>query len=93
VSRIEMDIFPWDSALSPDGTRLAVAGADSDSVPVFDARTGDVLVELENTPSVNSVSWSPNGRWIATGDVDSSVRVWDAATGALESGCSDTRGS
>jgi WD40 repeat protein len=84
VSRIEMDSFPWDSALSPDGTRLAVAGADLDSVPVFDVRTGDVLVELENTPSVNSVSWSPNGRWIATGDVDSSVRIWDAATGALE---------
>ena len=34
--------------------------------------------------SVNSVSWSPNGRWIATGAGDSSVRVWDAATGKLE---------
>jgi Tol biopolymer transport system component len=84
VNTFEMDIFPFVSALSPDGTRLAVAGPDTDSLPVFDVRTGDVLVELENTPSVNTVSWSPNGRWIATGDVDSSVRVWDAATGALE---------
>ena len=84
VSTIEKDIFPWEAALSPDGTRVAVAGPDTDRLPVFDVRTGDVLVELDNTPSVNSVSWSPNGRWLATGDVDSSVRIWDATTGALE---------
>jgi WD40 repeat protein len=34
--------------------------------------------------SVNSVSWSPDGRWIATGSGDSSVRVWDARAGQLE---------
>jgi WD40 repeat protein/class 3 adenylate cyclase len=84
VSTIEVDIFPFDSALSPDGTRLAVAGPDADSLPVFDIRTGDLVVKLENAASVDSVSWSPNGRWIATGDVDSSVRIWNAATGALE---------
>jgi WD40 repeat protein/DNA-binding SARP family transcriptional activator len=84
VRTIEMDIFPFESALSPDGTRLVVAGPDTDRLPVFDVRTGEVVAELEDTPSVNTVSWSPDGRWIATGDVDSSVRVWNAATGALE---------
>jgi WD40 repeat protein/class 3 adenylate cyclase len=84
VRTIEIDIFPFDSALSPDGTRVAVAGPDTDSVPVFDVRTGDLVLELRDTPSVDSVSWSPNGRWIATADVDSSVRIWNAATGALE---------
>jgi WD40 repeat protein len=84
VRTLRLDIFPFDTALSPDGTLLAVVGPDIDSVPVFDVRTGDLVVELENTPPVQSVSWSPNGRWIATGDADSSVRVWDAATGALE---------
>ncbi|HEX5936411.1 MAG TPA: BTAD domain-containing putative transcriptional regulator [Actinomycetota bacterium] len=84
VSRIDLDIFPFESALSPDGTRLVVAGPDTDSLPVFDVRTGDLVVELENTPSVNTLSWSPDGRWIATGDVDSSVRIWNSATGALE---------
>jgi WD40 repeat protein len=80
-----LDTFAFDTALSPDGSRLAVASADVDSVPVFEVRTGDLLFELpRHTHSVNSVSWSPNSRWIATGSGDSSVRVWDAATGTLE---------
>ncbi|MGH2641468.1 MAG: hypothetical protein ACRDGO_07195, partial [Actinomycetota bacterium] len=80
-----LDTFAFDTALSPDGSRLAVASADVDSVPVFDVRTGDLLLELpRHLHSVNSVSWSPDGRWIATGAGDSSVRVWDAATGTLE---------
>ncbi len=80
-----LDTFVFDTALSPDGSRLAVASADVDVVSVFDVRTGDFVVDLpRHTYSVNSVSWSPNGRWIATGAGDSSVRVWDAATGKLE---------
>ena len=80
-----LETFPFDTALSPDGSQLAVASADVDVVSVFDVRTGDLVVELpRHNYSVNSVSWSPNGRWIATGAGDSSVRVWDAATGTLE---------
>ena len=80
-----LDTFPFDTALSPDGSRLAVASADVDVVSVFDVRTGDLVLELpRHTYSVNSVSWSPDGRWIATGAGDSSVRIWDAATGTLE---------
>jgi WD40 repeat protein/class 3 adenylate cyclase len=79
-----MDTFPFDTALSPDGTRLAVASAGSGEVPVFDVRSGDLLFELSGQISVNSVAWSPDGRWIATGAVDSAARVWDARTGRLE---------
>ena len=84
VRTFRLDTFPFDTALSPDGSRLAVASAFSDAVPVFDVRTGDVVLELPRQVSVNAVAWSPDGRWIATGAVDSSVRVWDAATGTLE---------
>jgi WD40 repeat protein/class 3 adenylate cyclase len=81
----DLDTFAFDTALSPDGSRLAVASADMDSVPVFDVRSGDLVFELpRHTNAVNSVSWSPDGRWVATGSVDSSVRVWDAASGTLE---------
>jgi WD40 repeat protein/class 3 adenylate cyclase len=80
-----LDTFVFDTALSPDGSRLVVASADVDVATVFDVRTGDVVFELPgHTYSVNSVSWSPNGRWIATGAGDSSVRVWDASTGELQ---------
>ena len=80
-----LDTFVFDTALSPDGSRLVVGSADVDIASVFDVRTGEVVVELpRHTYSVNSVSWSPDGRWIATGSGDSSVRVWNAATGRLE---------
>jgi WD40 repeat protein len=36
---------------------------------------------LGHTDPVCSVSWSPDGTRIASGSVDESVRVWDAATG------------
>jgi WD40 repeat protein len=80
-----LDTFPFDTALNPDGSQVAVASADVDFVWVFDVRTGDLAFELpRHRYSVNSVSWSPDGRWIATGAGDSSVRVWDAGTGTLE---------
>ena len=63
-----LDTFVFDTALSPDGSRLVVGSADVDFASVFDVRTGDVVLELpRHTYSVNSVSWSPDGRWIATG--------------------------
>jgi TIR domain/WD domain, G-beta repeat len=31
---------------------------------------------------VTAVAWSPDGRWIATGSQDRTVRLWSAATGA-----------
>jgi WD40 repeat protein/class 3 adenylate cyclase len=85
VRTIDLDTFPFDTALSPDGSLLAVAGADADFVPVFDVRSGDLEFELPRQGgSVNSVAWSPDGRWIATGVTDSSVGVWDVTTGELE---------
>ena len=33
------------------------------------------------TPSVNAVSFSPDGKTLASGSEDNTVRVWDLATG------------
>ena len=81
-----LDTVPIDTALSPDGERVAIAMAFADVATVFDVATGEPIFELpDHRYSVNSVSWSPDGGRIATASGDSSVRVWDAESGRLES--------
>ncbi|MDQ4107778.1 MAG: WD40 repeat domain-containing protein, partial [Actinomycetota bacterium] len=77
-------VFPFDTALSPDGRQVVVGVGGWDDARVFDVATGELVFVLpRHRYSVNTVAWSPDGRWIATGAGDSSIRVWDAATGEL----------
>src|SRR5690606_31508197 len=52
-------------------------------------RLWDILAERElmqlhaHTDFVQTVAWSPNGRWIASAGNDRDVCVWDATTGEL----------
>jgi hypothetical protein len=49
---------------------------------VWDARTGQALVELKgHTGAVWSVAVAPDGQRIVTQDVSGKVRVWDSTTG------------
>src|SRR6266516_2265599 len=51
-------------------------------VEVWDATTGKtVLIYKGHTKAVTSVVWSPDGKYIASGSSDATVRVWDATTG------------
>lgn len=76
---------PHDTALSPDGDHIAVAPFDLLEGFVFDVASGDLLFDLkDHVYPINGISWSPDGRWIATAANDSSARVWDATTGESE---------
>lgn len=72
-------------AWSWDGHRIATAGHYDRAVHVREAMTGDVQVKLggEGRAVLFVMAWQPRGQLIATGSEDSTVRLWDAASGKV----------
>lgn len=72
-------------AFSPDGTKLAVAGGSPGrmgEIQVWDVAKKKLEVSASSTfDTLYGASWSPNGKYIAFGGADNSLRAIDAATG------------
>lgn len=80
----------WSVAWSPDGTRIAsgTGGAGSygpittgNSLRIWDAATGRLLLTLVAPGQSYALAWSPNGQYLASGGDDNMAHVWDATTG------------
>ncbi|GEM_PF-1881241 len=70
-------------AFSPDGSRLATAGAEG-VAKIWDAKTGKNRVALAtHTEAVTALAWSPKGDTLFTGSHDGRILVWDAESGVL----------
>jgi WD40 repeat protein len=75
-------------AFSPDGKTLALAGADTQSIHVWDVATGrDLRPHDGHHGQVQAVAYSPDGRLLASAggdkqDEDTAIRVWNAAAGS-----------
>jgi WD40 repeat protein len=70
-------------AWSPDGRRIAVAGA-APQVTIYDADSGARVAACKgHAAGIYTVAFSHDSRRIATGGFDGQVRLYDAATGEL----------
>jgi WD40 repeat protein len=60
-------------------------------VRLWDAKKGAYTQILQgHTANVSSVDWSRDGRWLASGSYDGSVRIWDVQEGTSRVGIEQT---
>ncbi len=81
VPLVGFPVFAGTIALSPDGTRLAVAEI-AGSGSVWDVASGERVATLTgHTGDVSDVVFSPDGDSIATAGADGTVRLWTTESG------------
>ncbi len=68
-------------ALSPDGKLLATACFQDPRVLLWNIATGKIAHSLPDHLRPGAVSFSSDGRFVATGDQQGCIRVWDVASG------------
>ncbi|HET7434849.1 MAG TPA: hypothetical protein VFN10_09085 [Thermoanaerobaculia bacterium] len=84
-SSLDMRFIPGsnliDVDVSPDGTMIAYGRQLDTKVVVYDADTGVLLHELplKSTQGGGAVKFSPDGQYLAAGDKDGTVRVFNLA--------------
>ncbi len=79
-------------AYSPDGTQFASAGGnilgnttgtDDNAIHIWDATSHTEISSLNgHTLYVTSIVYSPDGKFLASGSGDHTIRLWDTATDA-----------
>jgi WD40 repeat protein len=73
-------------AFSPDGKKLATAGAHYGSLGQFkmwDVAASKELVAVRRIPGVRTVAFSPDGQFVACGDFSGAIKLRDANTGEV----------
>ena len=65
-------------AWSPDGQTLAIGGAHDNNIDLHNPNTGSHKQSLSgHSGDVRSVAFHPNGRILASGSDDNTIRIWE----------------
>jgi WD40 repeat protein len=75
-------------AFSPDGTRLASGGSHDKSIKLWDVANAKELHtlqgpkrEVNSAEQINTLTFSPDGMYLASGSHYGAVKLWDVASG------------
>ena len=63
--------------LSTESTRS------SQQAPVPSSAKPELVIQAGHTKPINTVAFSPDGRWLASGGKDDTIKIWDISTGYL----------
>ena len=77
LTRIPVEISPYELVFSADGTRLFVSNWSSHSVSVIDTATNQVMATLQVGANPNDMALSADGRLFVACSADNSVHVID----------------
>lgn len=91
------DFWSWQLALSPDGRRVASvtgqylvggekyepAATEKATVKIYDTESGELVHALSHAPPVQCVAFSPDGQYLAAGNMMGSIAIWETRTGRL----------
>jgi WD40 repeat protein len=67
---------------SPDGTNLISGGNTKNSIMLWDIATGRAIrTFIGDTDSIQSIAFSPDGRYVLSGSADHTMKLWDVTTG------------
>jgi serine/threonine protein kinase/WD40 repeat protein len=72
--------LPYYLRLNPSQPDLLLTSDHSDSVRLWDWKSGKVVRTFDHPEWVTGIAWHPNGKLFATGCADGMVRLWDATT-------------
>ena len=75
----------WSADASPDSKEFVI-GAWDNTVKVYEFGCGYMRLDIKNGDQwVYSVKWSPDGKYLVTGDADGVLRLWNSTDGKFNS--------
>ena len=68
-------------SFSPDSQYIFVSSLEDRSILVLNTTTGEQIASLTHDGLINSIDFSLDGKYVASGSDDGTARVWESATG------------